>query len=89
MSEKIISACVIHPSGEKLCWPSHDEAISIATKHGVRFSADDILHNRLEKGFLTDAGRFVSREEWAEIAFAVGQVKEKIEKLCSYHLTLK
>jgi len=31
------------------------EAVMTATEDGVKFNIDDILHNRLEKGFMTDS----------------------------------
>jgi len=88
MTEKIIHACVIHPSGEKLCWPSHTEAMEIASRHGVKFKEEDILQDKLQKGFITDSGRFVTMEEAWEIAYNAGQTKEKYNKLFSYLINL-
>jgi len=39
-----------------------------------------------KQGFVTDNGRFVSREEAAKIAFASGQIKEQKERLFSEDL---
>ncbi len=39
-----------------------------------------------EQGFLTSTGRFVDREEAAELAFDAGQIKERIKTLYSEDL---
>ncbi len=87
--EKIRSACVIHPSGQKLCWPTHMNAMLTAIKHGVQLETHEILWNTLVKGFLTDTERFVSREEGWRIAFEAGQIPYPTKELFSDMINLK
>lgn len=80
--ETILYPAILWPDNKPLTGNSHEEIRITAMDRGV------FLHpfDKASEGFLTSENRFVSREEAAEIAFSVGQVKEKVQSLCSYHL---
>lgn len=81
MSETILRACILAEDGELHTGDSHMDIRLTAQKHGV------FLHplDKKSEWFITDTGRFVSREEAAEI-YNAWDIKEKVQSLCSYHL---
>lgn len=52
----------------------------------VRKENKDYYLKLEEQGFVTDTGRFVSREEAAKIAFKAGQIPNGIYSLDSYQI---
>ena len=83
--ETITRAAIRHPDGEIHTGLNHTDIRITAQKHGVWLEPFD----KKNEGFVTSNNRFVNREEAGEIAFIAEQTKEKIDRLCSYHLTLK
>ncbi len=61
----------------------HVQCIEKAYKNKVKHIDSGI------KGFVTNFGRFVSRQEAGEIAFRAGQTKWQEPQLFSYHISLR
>ena len=74
--EKIVKSAVM-VNGLVYTGKRHNDAIQAAVREtGIRPITG-------EQGFVTNTGRFVSRQEAAQIAFEAGQTKELKDKLFS------
>lgn len=70
-------------------WKRKDGSYAKGKHHGICLQTsppDTCLKGRDAQGFLTDKGRFVGREEAAEIAFKAGQIDEQPSILFSEHM---
>jgi hypothetical protein len=74
----MIKEAAIRKDGEVFTGKYHSDIISRARPFGY-------LRNG-EQGFMTDDGKFVSREEAAKIAFECEQISESKDKLFSEDL---
>lgn len=82
--ERITHACVISKGGMFLLGKSHGECFEQAVNTGVELSSKPS-----HQGFFTSAGRFVSRDEAAEIAFKAKQTADQKFHLFSEDLWSK
>lgn len=70
-------------------WMRKDGSMAIGKHHGMCLQTsppDTCLKGRDSQGFKTSTGRFVDREEAAEIAFKAGQIDEQPSILFSEHM---
>ena len=76
--ETIVGAAITH-NGEVFAGKNHGDIMVKVGKMGKNVTKG-------QTGFMTNMGRFVSREEAARIAYEAGQTKGRVHTLYSYHL---
>jgi len=81
MSEEIRHAAVRTKCGMTLLGKCHADCFMQGDKTGFKMSS-----RAEDQGFITSLGRFVGREEAADVALAAGQVAESVKILFSEDL---
>lgn len=82
--EKILHAAVKSETGLIFVGKCHGDCFWQAANMKIKMS-----QRANDQGFMTDNGRYVSREEAARIAYEAGQIDKKIEYLFSEDLWSK
>lgn len=77
--ERILKAAVLMSDGEIVAGDNHEKIMSELWNR-------NLLSKMKQTGFVTNKGRFVSREEAAKIAFDAGQTKKVYKSLLSEDL---
>ena len=85
--ELIKKAAIQFPDGEILTGKGHDEILERDECLDKIFSTQSL--GKRSEGFVTNKGRFVSRQEADEIAFKAGQIKKQRGWLQSQDLNLE
>ena len=82
MAERIIGVACKHPDGGVyyLLAPARHGQVLRLVEACYRFDDADAAH-KVEQGFVTDAFRFVGREEARKIATAAGQTSSRDKNL--------
>lgn len=62
-------------------WPTHADILEQTTTDKILFVLEGM------EGFVDEAWKFYNRMESASIAWVMGQTKERVQFLQSYHLT--